>query len=67
MADEFKFVNGQYTVDTREIPNGAYYLIISAKNQPLTYKKIIVMHRQAVKRNLCLRGQLFDSHINRRA
>ena len=45
MADNFKFINGQYSVDTRNIPNGVYYLIISARNQPLTYRKIIVMHR----------------------
>ena len=44
-ADTFRFVNGEYVVDTSEIPNGIYYLIISAKDQPLTYKKVIIMHR----------------------
>jgi hypothetical protein len=45
MADNFRFVNGEYTVDTSEIPNGIYYLIISAEDQPLSYEKLIIMHR----------------------
>jgi len=45
IADKFNFIDGQYSFDTREIPNGIYYLIISANDQPLTYRKIIVMHR----------------------
>ena len=44
-ADNFNFVGGEYSVDTQEIPNGIYYLIISAEDQPLTYEKIIIMHR----------------------
>jgi hypothetical protein len=45
MADDFRFVNGEYTVDTSEIPNGIYYLIIAAEDQPLSYEKLIIMHR----------------------
>ena len=45
MADDFRFVNGKYTVDTSEIPNGIYYLIIGAEDQPLSYEKLIIMHR----------------------
>ncbi|MEN8249824.1 MAG: PKD-like domain-containing protein, partial [Bacteroidota bacterium] len=43
--DGFSFVNGEYVVDTSEIPNGIYYLVIGAADQPLTYEKIIIMHR----------------------
>jgi hypothetical protein len=45
MADNFRFVNGEYTVDTSEVPNGIYYLIIAAEDQPLSYEKLIIMHR----------------------
>jgi hypothetical protein len=45
MSDSFNFTNGEYSVDTSEIPNGAYYLIISAADQPLTYEKLLIMHR----------------------
>jgi PKD repeat protein len=45
MKDDFNFINGEYTVDTSEIPNGIYYLIIAAEDQPLSYEKLIIMHR----------------------
>jgi len=44
-TDNFNFVNGEYIYDTSEIPNGIYYLVISAEDQPLTYEKIVIMHR----------------------
>ena len=44
-ADQFYFKNGQYSFDTNAIPNGIYYLIIGVDNTPLTYKKLVVVHR----------------------
>ena len=44
-ADNFNFINGEYSVDTQEIPNGIYFLVISAEDQPLTYEKLVIMHR----------------------
>ena len=44
-SDEFRFKYGEYMYDTEEIPNGIYYLIISMEDKPLTYEKLIIMHR----------------------
>ncbi|MCB0526695.1 MAG: PKD domain-containing protein [Saprospiraceae bacterium] len=44
-SDNFYFVNGEYSYDTYDIPNGIYYLVIETKDRPLSYKKLIIMHR----------------------
>ncbi len=43
-SEQFYFVNGTYEYDTRQIPNGIYYLIIQSKQGALTHQKLIVMH-----------------------
>ncbi|MDH5382046.1 MAG: PKD domain-containing protein, partial [Cyclobacteriaceae bacterium] len=45
LTGEFEFKNGVHEVDTRKIPNGIYYVVISSENRALIYKKLAVMNR----------------------
>ena len=37
--------NGSTQIDTRDIKNGIYFLILGVEERPLVYKKIAIMHQ----------------------
>ena len=38
--------SGLYTVNTRDLKNGVYYVVIATDKKPLIYRKIAVMNRR---------------------
>jgi hypothetical protein len=42
---DFRFEDQKYSVDTRDIRNGMYFLVIGAGDKPLVYKKIVIVHK----------------------
>ena len=45
MEGQLLFRNGLITIDTNDIPNGLYHLVMGIENKPLIYRKIAIMHR----------------------
>ena len=45
MEGNLLFRNGRITIDTEDIPNGLYHLVMGLENKPLMYRKIAIMHR----------------------
>jgi len=45
MEGDLLFRNGRITIDTDDIPNGLYHLVMGVENKPLMYRKIAIMHR----------------------
>jgi len=42
---DFRFEDSKYSVDTRDIRNGMYFLVIGSGDKPLVYKKIVIVHK----------------------
>jgi hypothetical protein len=45
LEGDLLFRNGRITIDTSDIPNGLYHLVMGIESKPLAYRKIAIMHR----------------------